>query len=413
MKYVYEYEESLQQCETSLTKHRTELLTYSKCQEPSLSESNERNQVFAVMKQKRDTSEENNSPLKSEYDDLTRHCESLSSCEDDFTKKSFKYLERQEALRLKFLQIIDECESGNTLDKNHDGFPAAFDAESHEPKSSVMSAALKMYDLLSSDLGDDVAEEEEFNAATLLGFQKVGEFVSSNRNVTSTSSSSEMSADFETYDPLSSDNVDDEFNSATLFGLEEVSEFMSSNRHVNVVSLSDLNQLVLCNICGRDFKTEDFLRRHMFVHDEQKRFIYAESRKSFEKLLSMKERVLKYNSEYICIVCRKSFREKVKLKQHELAHFFKNLLECSTCSKYFKSHSALTAHQWSHDWHYCYCAYCNRRYRSKTSLVYHIRRQHLPNFNFVKYACNICGKTFFLDSDRKRHERNIHNLRRK
>ena len=84
--------------------------------------------------------------------------------------------------------------------------------------------------------------------------------------------------------------------------------------------------------------------------------------------------------DFKCNVCSKLFKEENNLQRH-VAHFHstQELLKCDDCNKTFKT---------------------------KNYFNTHIRKVHKPKSE--TQICDICGRSFLLPSDLKKHIANFH-----
>ncbi|XP_065225747.1 zinc finger protein 761-like isoform X1 [Planococcus citri] len=114
MNYIHNYENPMQQCE-KLMNANFDKLKFLKDQTPITSSSSESSAVenaYRTIKKYLDEAKRNVASLKSRYSKLTKRYEGL--LETNFANEFLNYLKRQEALRLKFLEIIYECKRINS-----------------------------------------------------------------------------------------------------------------------------------------------------------------------------------------------------------------------------------------------------------------------------------------------------------
>ncbi|XP_065161965.1 zinc finger protein 112-like [Atheta coriaria] len=135
------------------------------------------------------------------------------------------------------------------------------------------------------------------------------------------------------------------------------------------------NKSKVCNVCGKQYKTNYKLAEHMRKHTGEQ--------------------------PYKCNSCDKAFRSKIGYTQHIATHTGKFEFSCTTCGKGFQCKSYLMVHQRVHsDVKPYQCTTCDRSFKSKQSLLDHTNR-HL---GVKPYACDICRRSFITKGLLKAHQ---------
>ncbi|XP_065225738.1 zinc finger and SCAN domain-containing protein 2-like isoform X2 [Planococcus citri] len=430
MKLIYEYEDSMRQCETLLNENFTKLLTYSKCKEPSLSQCSEKDDMYSIIKYSLDTIQENIVTLKTEYDDLTHRYKSLLA--DKCVEEFLNYLNCQESLRLKFIELIERCKCINSclddlcrisveklnenssecfrvtcnnrwkvLFKSHpasqpDTPPPQLDQDQDDDDDNsvpdpnyISSTHPTLLECLSRDFDDNTTTVTENCSTSFPAIQKGEEFKES------FTSTHPILLEY-----LSRDVGDDTAttvteNYSTSFSeiqkVQEVKELVSSEQNeILNIEPSISNIPLKCAKCGQLFVEEDFLNQHILEHEHEP------------------------NPEYMCSVCGDLFHKKREMLEHELQHVSENVSKYSASCKYCESKSPLPTHRRT-DNCYFYCSYCNRRFSFKNQLVNHVKKHLLMSFrkNRKIHRCTFCSATFTTVWARKTHrEKNCHGVRR-
>jgi uncharacterized Zn-finger protein len=77
-----------------------------------------------------------------------------------------------------------------------------------------------------------------------------------------------------------------------------------------------------CKICGKNFKTSQYLHQHSFIHKETR--------------------------DYHCDLCGKSFKSSANLSQHKYCHVTEKAFACSICGKAFRQRIVMKRHEQNH-----------------------------------------------------------------
>ena len=246
--------------------------------------------------------------------------------------------------------------------------------------------------------------------------------------------------------PFSTTNVHSKpYNSGHLFTNEKISKLNSGRIHKQ----SKLS----CDICGRQFRTNKWLRKHAVTHsDKASKPLYAPV--STTNKLSIREvtypcsagriiasdeksklktghmnkqskqpscdvcgrqfnhkKNLRWHAEThlekarkpLCDICGKRFSTKKCLKRHVATHKEKEPIKCDVCGKVFIHKGLLHQHNLVHATDKPFqCNVCGKKLLSRNILRHSkIHEKKLP-------VCHICGMTFSLLSNMRRHIKQFH-----
>ncbi|XP_053406851.1 RB-associated KRAB zinc finger protein-like [Mercenaria mercenaria] len=156
-----------------------------------------------------------------------------------------------------------------------------------------------------------------------------------------------------------------------------LASFVNSHNNSNIMT---------CEFCGMEFKTQGNLTRHKLTHS-----------------VTMGTKV---RGRFECDVCNKSFMQKCDLKRHVFTHSGTYLYTCTVCQKGFIRRSDLTVHEKFHTQEKQYkCTLCSKAYFQTGDLSRHMRQNHS---DLCEYACQDCGRKYTTQKTLNLHRNRKH-----
>ncbi|XP_065225746.1 zinc finger protein OZF-like [Planococcus citri] len=333
MNYIYNYENPMHQCE-KLMNANYDKLKFLKDQTPTTSSSSEFSAVenaYTTIKKYLDEAKKNITSLKSKYSDLTERYRGL--LETNVAKEYLNYLERQEVLRLKFLEIIYECKRINScIDEIL--YVSCVDAEKKK-KNSIQNPS------------------EQFRGcdANYNQLNVVVELDSSTSTVSNKSTSSAGVFQASSSPDLVISNVTGKKKSSTRSIENQKVKRSVSAKQNGASATSSPREIFTCNVCGKTFKWRQNVERHAIKHKGLKPFSCAECGRSFTRKDYMKNHILMVHFPH------------QKTRNHDDNHRHQRKSK-SVCDKKRQHSSNLNVAGFS-------CTVCGRMFTSKSN-----RRRH-------------------------------------
>ncbi|KAJ9583304.1 hypothetical protein L9F63_022358 [Diploptera punctata] len=101
-----------------------------------------------------------------------------------------------------------------------------------------------------------------------------------------------------------------------------------------------------CEHCSRSFARKSSLNDHMRGHESDKPFVCNICKKSFSKKSTLLPHIRIHTSEkpFLCNLCTKSFTQRSSLNRHVRTHTNEKTFTCNFCSKSFHRKSTLARH---------------------------------------------------------------------
>lgn len=167
-----------------------------------------------------------------------------------------------------------------------------------------------------------------------------------------------------------------------------------------------------CSTCGKSFKKMTVLKQHEETHNPYKIFVQCEICQSVMQMKSLKLHMeVKHGDRYkdknfIC-QCGKAFRYEKQLEKHveavhEKAHRGK-IYPCPECEQTFTRRLELREHSFDHFDLKVFVCDCGMKFKTRKLL-----KLHSVVHNDTKWPCDVCSQTFLTRGGRRKHKIKVH-----
>lgn len=156
------------------------------------------------------------------------------------------------------------------------------------------------------------------------------------------------------------------------------------NNHVSILhpetSVGYGEKQYECYICRKKCKAEQSVRRHIYQHTRESRFLCPQCGVSKRSEQELQRHMLrddhnvdgKLIKPYKCNYCDKRFATKCQLETHTPVHTGEKAFECQLCQKRFANRNNLYQHKLTHMERRHQCTFCDHKCRSKGNLRKHM-----------------------------------------
>lgn len=168
-----------------------------------------------------------------------------------------------------------------------------------------------------------------------------------------------------------------------------------------------------CGICGKEFRHQYTLMRHLPTHTDERNFKCEVCGKGFRQMstLSQHRAIHSDARPYVCELCKKTFNRVSTLISHRKTHSEHKPHKCHVCGKGFHQKGNLRNHVFTHTNERPYkCEVCGKGFNQMSNLMCHKQKAH-GHGDKVHYSCKFCEVAFARKNDLKIHEENKHGLK--
>ncbi|KAI8428971.1 hypothetical protein MSG28_007568 [Choristoneura fumiferana] len=166
----------------------------------------------------------------------------------------------------------------------------------------------------------------------------------------------------------------------------------------------DINKPHKCEVCRKQFKIKSQLINHERTHTGEKPYSCSICSRAFSELSNLRKHERSHTGErpFSCKICKRRFAMKCNLLDHIRTHTKERPYSCNFCFNQFRDFTTFTRHKLTHtkDKQFT-CDICNHQFTRKYRLINHIHNHSAKK----KYACEICSKQFEKKCNLKAHEK--------
>ncbi|KAH8035337.1 hypothetical protein HPB51_004578 [Rhipicephalus microplus] len=163
-----------------------------------------------------------------------------------------------------------------------------------------------------------------------------------------------------------------------------------------------------CDMCGTRFKRKGALVKHHITHTNEKEFKCELCPSEFHRKASL-ERHKKLHERgedlFPCQECGRIFRQNESLLKHLRRHTLEKPFACHLCPAKFPRQPDLNVHMRKHTGERPYkCSICEKSFSQSHTRTIHMRRMHTEVMLNKGFSCSACGKVYFHRLSLRRHE---------
>lgn len=162
-----------------------------------------------------------------------------------------------------------------------------------------------------------------------------------------------------------------------------------------------------CSICNKKYFTQSHFHAHMRVHENKREFLCTICGRGFNYAVALEYHMRTHTGEknYKCDYCGKGFSMKCTLNRHLRTHTGHRPYKCKYCDRALFSKGELNCHEYTHTGYRPYhCTHCNKGFTKKHNLKMHLLAHNGP------VVCDLCKKTFLDVECIKLHLKISHNI---
>lgn len=212
------------------------------------------------------------------------------------------------------------------------------------------------------------------------------------------------------------------------------SAFKNARGLKNHLKTHDTNKNYVCEVCGKKFTTTINLKNHMSAHSELRPHYCEMCRAAFKRSSHLQQHQkevhgvhhTKMARNFSCEECNNSFTTNERLEIHKRKHTGELPFRCDKCWRRFASQMGLNVH---HTMGECesktsLCKVCNTEFKPGEEPCLHVKLKRNPlviekgsrskkgkvlrKDKPRNFECELCGKAFIFNCDKKQHFKTCH-----
>jgi KRAB domain-containing zinc finger protein len=159
-----------------------------------------------------------------------------------------------------------------------------------------------------------------------------------------------------------------------------------------------------CSLCGKTFKTKFDLKSHNYhVHSNLKKFECKICKRKFKSKWYLNEHELAHTVEFECGECLKIFKTSRHFKRHMERNKGSKIIQCPRCDRNFHRQGDLNSHlkQVHKSERNFECEICKKAFKSKGK----VKEHQIMHSDVKSFKCGNCGIAF-----KRKFQLNKHSL---
>ncbi|XP_031621756.1 zinc finger protein 90 homolog isoform X2 [Contarinia nasturtii] len=194
-------------------------------------------------------------------------------------------------------------------------------------------------------------------------------------------------------------------------------KYVAENRsdlEVHKTLKHDEIQKLVCDICGRSYKSKSALCVHLGIHSGRNSHECHICGKTFTQRGALVRHMPMHTGEqpHQCDVCGKRFTHYSSFHMHQMIHTNERKKKCNICGSEFRSNSHMTRHMRSHTGEKPFsCPICGQKFAQRYNMKTHYNTHngiHRPQSR--NHKCVICDEAFPRREKLNRHLRQAHRI---
>ncbi|XP_066144686.1 zinc finger protein OZF-like isoform X2 [Euwallacea fornicatus] len=179
--------------------------------------------------------------------------------------------------------------------------------------------------------------------------------------------------------------------------------FKTQNTAILAQCREENSKTFKCDFCLKIFNKSSNFLRHRSMHTNIKAFCCNLCGKNFRLNMSLTRHISEVHEgvrKFKCDVCEKQFKNKWSLDEHSNIHLDRRPYVCDVCGKAFKQKASLYIHtQYHSNQHSFECNICHQKFHRKHNVKLHI----LSHTQQKRFNCESCGAQFGTKRGWSRH----------